>query len=273
MEWRKLKNIILIMLIGLNLALVILVGGPKVSGAYRYAQAGRDAVTFLEEKGIRVLEDPAPQTREMLAQLVERDLTAEVQVAANVLGEGAEQTAVGGEVYRYTSPAGSLQFHSDGAFWVRLKPGAFSLEESREAAAQKVLEQLGISAQTLSQQGLSVVLRQQWEGYPLFNQQTTVVWDDQGGMEINGVRRLYGAPVPDNSRTTISPATALIHFYNGLNQMGGVCSSIDTIEPGYLATTGLNRLMSLTPVWRIQTDTGTYQLDLISGSLERVTEG
>lgn len=273
MEWRKLKNIILILLIGLNLALLLLIGGPKISGAYRYAQANRDAVAFLEAKGIRVSEGSIPRTSGMQAQWVERDRMAEEKAALTLLGEDSSRTAVGGEVYRYAGAAGTIQFHSDGAFWAQLEPGSLPTEEARGGAAQELLEQLGMTAQLLSQQERSVTLREQWEGYPLFSQQTTVTWGEDGGIEVAGVRRLYGVPAADPGRKTISPATALFHFYNGLNRMGGVCSSIDAIEPGYLTATSLNRLMSLTPVWRIRTDTGTYQLDLVSGGLERVSEG
>jgi len=49
-----------------------------------------------------------------------------------------------------------------------------------------------------------------------------------------------------------------------------VCSRVDEIVPGYLSATSLSRQMELTPVWRITTDTGAYQLDLVSGELERV---
>jgi hypothetical protein len=56
-----------------------------------------------------------------------------------------------------------------------------------------------------------------------------------------------------------------------LNRLGDVCSRVDGIEPGYLSVTSLSRQMELTPVWRITTDTGAYQLDLVSGEVERVS--
>lgn len=270
MAWRKLKTIILIMLLALNGALLVLVGGPRVTDYYRHNQARRDAVTFLAEKGIALAEEDIPETEKLTAQILERDLTAEAQAAKSLLGDGAEQVAVGGEVYRYDSPAGSVQFHSDGVFWAELEPGRFPVEGDGEETARKALDKLGFSAETVELEQQKAVLRQTWEGYPLFNQQATVCWDERGLTEISSARRLYGTPVPDSSRKTMTQATALINFYNGLNQMGDVCSRIDAIEPGYLSTTSLNRRMNLTPVWRIVTDTGAYQLDLVSGSLERV---
>ena len=50
-----------------------------------------------------------------------------------------------------------------------------------------------------------------------------------------------------------------------------MCSRVDEIVPGYLSATSLKRQMALTPVWRITTDTGAYQLDLVTGKVERVS--
>jgi hypothetical protein len=50
-----------------------------------------------------------------------------------------------------------------------------------------------------------------------------------------------------------------------------VCSSIDRIDPGYVSAATLSGPITLTPVWRITTDTGAYQLDMITGALTRVT--
>ena len=51
--------------------------------------------------------------------------------------------------------------------------------------------------------------------------------------------------------------------------MGDVCSRGDAIIPGDLTASSLNKVMTLTPVWQVKTDTGAYQLDLVSGKLER----
>jgi hypothetical protein len=47
-------------------------------------------------------------------------------------------------------------------------------------------------------------------------------------------------------------------------------SRVDSIIPGYVSSTALNQRLSLTPVWRVTTDTGAYQLDLVSGELTRL---
>jgi hypothetical protein len=115
------------------------------------------------------------------------------------------------------------------------------------------------------------LVRQIWSGVPLFTQQVTLICEQGCLTALTGGRRLVGEPAADSSRTPITTATALIDFFNGLNALGDVCSSIDRIDPGYVSAATLSGPITLTPVWRITTDTGAYQLDMITGALTRVT--
>lgn len=274
MEWRKLKNIILLILLALNLALAGLIGGPALSDDYRESQAGREAVAFLEQKGISLGGIVLPNPADLEPLSVTRAREEEARLARQLLGEDAVQEARGGEVYRYTSALGVVQFHSNGSFWAQLARDTFPVGDDPAQAARELLEKLEFSGQTVPLEGAgenTLTVRQLWNGAHLFNQQATVLWDETYLMEITGGRRLYGTPAADESRQTITLATALVDFYNGLNQLGDVCSRIDEILPGYLSATSLTRQMELTPVWRITTDTGAYQLDLVSGGVQRVS--
>ena len=271
MEWRKLKNIVLLILLALDLALVALLGGPRLSAFYRQSQADREAVEFLEQKGIGLSESVIPDNSQFQPQIAQRDQEEEGRLAAQLLGENVTQEARGGEVYRYTSQKGVVQFHSDGSFWAELEERAFSLEGGGQNAALEVLDKLGFSGEIVEQGVRSITVRQSWAGGSLFNQQAPVFWNQTGITEIAAGRRLYGTPVRDTSRASIDRATALIDFYNGLNQMGDVCSRVDAIVPGYLTASSLNKVMTLTPIWQVTTDTGAYRLDLVSGELERLS--
>lgn len=270
MEWRKLKNIILIILLALNLALAALIGGPRLSAYTRESQAEREAVLFLEEKGIGVSLDQLPAGEEFQPLQAERDQQTEETIARALLGENTSREIQGGEVYRYASEKGLIQFHSDGSFWAEFAPDQFPLEGDGRGAALAVLQKLGFSGEVMEEGENFLTLRQCLEEGCLFNQQATVTWNENGVSGISPGRRLYGMPVADTGRESIDRASALIAFYNGLSRMGDVCSRIDRVEPGYVSSTSLNRMMTLTPVWRVTTDTGTYQLDLVGGGLERV---
>lgn len=270
MQWRKVKNIILLILVALNLALAALVLGPQLSDHYHQSRADREAVRFLEQKGIDLKAVELPDPELLPPMRVERDRESEQRLAEAVLGADAREQARGGGVYRYTGQAGVLQFHSDGSFMLQLSPGQVPVGEDPAAAALSVLEQMEYTGVCVAADENSVSVEQQWQGIALFTQQATVSWDETGVIGVEEGRRLYGLPVADESRQTVTLATALIGFYNGLNQMGDVCSRVDAIRPGYVSAASLERRMTLTPVWRVTTDTGAYQLDLVSGELTRV---
>ncbi len=273
MAWSKLKNIILLILVALNLALALLIGGPALADLYRETQADREAQLFLEQKGIQFSDISLPDPSALPAQSVAREREEEARLARQLLGEDVAQEARGGEVYRYTSDLGVVQFHSDGSFWAQLTKGAFPVNGDPEGAAVSLLGRLDFHGEIIPQEEdvSAVTVRQVWNGAHLFNQQATVLWDKSGLTEIAAGRRLYGEPEVEPGKQTITLASALIDFYNGLNRLGDVCSRVDQITPGYLSVTSLTRQMELTPVWRITTDTGAYQLDLIGGDVTRVS--
>ena len=82
---------------------------------------------------------------------------------------------------------------------------------------------------------------------------------------------MVGKPQEDPARTTITVSTALISFLNGVSALGDVCNRIDAIEPGYITAASLSGPTALTPVWRVTTDTGAYQLDTVTGAVTRVS--
>ncbi|MCI9157336.1 MAG: hypothetical protein HFF44_10450 [Lawsonibacter sp.] len=174
-------------------------------------------------------------------------------------------------MYRYESPAGAVQFHSDGAFSAEFAPGALPLGEDWEKSCRAYLADMEFQGQLLEREGDRFTFRQLWEGVPLFSQQVTLVCQDGCLVGMAGGRRLAGQPQPDLSRTPITVPTALFGFLNGLSALGDVCSRIDTVEEGYVAAVSLPGPTVLTPVWHITTDTGAYQLDTLTGEVTRVS--
>jgi len=271
MPWSKLKNIILVILAITNLALLVLVGGQAIQGSRLRTRAREDAIQFLRSRGVEVEENAVPQSMDLPPQTAERDLEGEERAAAALLGTPVSAEARGGEVYRYYNEKGSVQFHSDGAISAQLEPGAFPLGEDRTAACLELMGRMGFQGDILGQEGDGLTFRQTWKGAPLFTQQVTLVCT---GGELTGLsagRLLVGEPQPDTTRENISVATALIGFFNGMGALGDVCNRIDAIEPGYVAAASLSGPIVLTPVWRVTTDTGAYQLDTVTGGVTRVS--
>lgn len=271
MPWTKLKNIILVILTVTNLCLLILVAGPAIQNGRQASRAREEAIRFLQSRGVQVDESVIPQTMELSPQTVERDRAEEERAAAALLGSPVTAQARGGEVYRYSSGRGYVQFHSDGAISAQLDPAAFPLGPDREAGCLALLERMGLSGSIVERREDALVFRQSWAGSPLFTQQMTLVCQQGGLAAITAGRQLLGRPQEESGRSTLSVTTALIDFLNGVSALGDVCSRIDDITPGYVTASSLSGPTVLTPVWRITTDTSAYQLDTVTGGLSRVS--
>jgi regulatory protein YycI of two-component signal transduction system YycFG len=271
MEWSKLKNIIILLLVMTNVCLLGFVGQRVWRGNQLEQQARADAIAFLAQRGVQIQQQQIPAAMTLTPQKVERDLPGELALAAALLGTDVQAQDRGGGVYRYFNARGSVQFHSDGAFLATLEPKDFPLGKDPQQDCLALLSRLHFDGELLEQTANAMTFRQCWQGSPVFNRQVTVTWTQEGISSLDGGRRLVGQPTRDDSRASVTTATALIAFFNGLGELGDVCSRIDAIAQGYLSATSLSGPMTLTPVWRVTTDTGTYQLDTVTGAVSRVS--
>lgn len=267
----KLKNVILAILVVTNLCLLALVAFPAIQSGRLLDQAREEAIQFLRSRGVQLDANAIPQSMELAPQSAERDLEGEERAAAALLGSPVTAEARGGEVYRYFNRNGSIQFHRDGACSAQLEPAAFPLGEDRSAGCLAIMERMGLEGDILSEEGDELIFRQTWEGSPLFTQQVTLTCQGNALAGISAGRQLVAVPQADPTRQTVTVATALIEFFNGMSALGDVCNRIDTIETGYVTSVSLSGPTVLTPVWQVTTDTGAYQLDTVTGGVTRVS--
>lgn len=268
MEWSKLKNIIILLLAITNLLLLGLVLQEEREVRLLEREALENAVAFLNQRGIQLEADVPPRRMELLPQQVERQLEREQALAEVLLGRPVQVEALGGQVYRYTGPRGTVQFHNDGAFSGQLGPEALPWSGAEVGEwARDLLKKLDFAGEVLELQEDVAVLRQLWGQAPLLNHRVELHWDD-AGVRLSG-RRLTGEPSAAGGGGVRSVPTALMDIFTGLNRLGDVCSQITRIQPSYVSMSTLHGFITLRPVWHITTDTGFYQLDTVSGQLSR----
>lgn len=272
MESSKLKNMVLLILAAANLCLLFFTVQRRYQEARLQGEALAEAVRFLASRGVSVDGEAVPDAGALSPQLVSRDVEREAALAAGLLGDDTQAQSTGAEVYRYSSGRGSLQFHSSGAFSGEFVPGAVPVGAGTAEDCLALLERLGLQGELLREEDGVLTFRQLWHGVPLFSQQLVLTVGDGSLSSLSAWQQLLGEPAADPGRRTISTSTALIQFLNGVTAMGDVCSRVDGITPGYTGVPPLSGPMALTPVWRITTDTGAYQLDLVTGELSRAVQ-
>lgn len=273
MEWSKIKNIIILVLVFLNVLLLALVTIREGKSAHSQEEARDGIIAFLEKNEIAFLPEKLPEQPAVSPLTVTRSRDHERAMAEALLGE-ARRDDMGGSVrVVYTGADGTAAFTSDGRFDFTLADGArTAVGDSLTRDGADCLALLGLQAVLVETRtdGAETCLEylQSWEGIPLFSCPITLTYQGSALRRIEGIR-LDGTAVPAAGELLDTP-TVLLRFLAGMNDAGYVCSRIDGMTSGYLSSVSAARpVVQLSPVWRIDTDTGAYYVDALTGALSR----
>lgn len=277
MEWSKIKNIILMILLLVNGFLLLLVGGQWLQERYTHHTALQNGARILEQNGIAISEGAAQQlsSAALPPMTAGRDLTAEGALAAALLGADVTCADQSGGVYLYTSPVGSAVFRSGGECSVTFDT-PLPAGDDPAAHALSCLEGLGLEGERLSVEVLPsektvVTLRQRLDGVPLYSCRVEFVYGTGGLLSIRGSLILAPGAVTPSDDGVLDSATALIRFLAAILDSGDLCSAVTDLRPGYLAATSFGSAVTLRPVWLVTTDVSQYYLDCTTGALSRVS--
>lgn len=277
MEWPKLKNIIILILLLLNGFLLVLVGTQYTESTQYERKALERTLQVLEERGIQAEADRLSPAENLPPLTVERELAQELQMARALLGGELEAENQGGGLYRYWNDKGGLTVRAGGELSAVLADSPHWAAEDPERHAAELLKRMDIDAQllgTAQDDGwIRVRFRQCRNGIPLFSCEVEFAYD--GGSRLRSVQgALLSAPdgAAEQARLLTLP-TALTRFSEEIAATGDVCSAIQAMEPGWRGTVQpLSGGVRLSPVWLVTTDTAQYYLDCATGALTRIAE-
>lgn len=271
MEWSKLKNIILIILLITNLFLLGLVGLQEWNASRHRIQAREDALKVVERSGIRMKEEALPEDRLLPVATVERDRGEEAKLLTPLLGEVTE-TALGGGQYFYTGEKGEAYLRNRGDFTVSLPSGAYPLEGEMREHAVNTLSLMGFQGVVADCVGDGeagkVTLVQMWNQVEVHTCQVTALYEGGSLVSITG-NRINGTPVSGGG-VELSAVTGLLRFLEKFGDTGDVCSEVLAMRAGYQLSASLSDSSVLVPVWYVLTDTGSYLLDMTGNQLRKL---
>ena len=271
MAWSKIKTIIIVILLILNLFLLCLVSFLQIRSARYEASALTETIAILARNGIQTEKGVLPSTLARASCSLTRDTEREAQVASLLLGDDTAFSSSGG-LHLYTSEAGSANFRSNGEFSVTLSLSSAGYDSYRDHA-EHLLQTLGVESWYLTQTGNTVTATQCLDGMPVFSSTGIVFSYQEDGTLATILGRIFLGKIAADSELpdAISVSTALLAFLDYAVENGDVCRSIDGMVPGYLIA-ALSDPIRLTPVWVITTDTADYYLDPATGEVTRLTQ-
>ena len=276
MERSKLKTIIILILLLVNIFLLLLVGGQLVQEHQAQRTALTNAGLILKQNGISVSEEALSQmgSAALSALSAVRDTQFEAALAAALLGEDAACTNQSGGLYVYTARAGTMYFRGGGEFSADFTLPVPPDGSPRDHAAA-LLRTLNLSAEEVGVNETApghteVTFLQTVEDAPVYTCSLVFSYAPEGLTSISGTL-FPSAAISPAGASALDGATALIRFLSGILDSGDVCSSVTAIRPGYRMTYSFSGGITLSPVWQVSTDASDYYLDGITGQVSRVT--
>lgn len=274
----KLKNLAILILVLANLALALLVF-PNRFRVRQESETLHDSLCRLyEQQEITLDPDAIPDTVPLYVLELKEDGTGSLQAARALLGENVwlHDTSTR-YLNNYRSENGSCSISQSGEFSAELT-GQESHRDPR-AASRKLLKEMGFSTAALPEPqaaedgSYTISATQQVLGMPVFTGDLVLTWKDGCLTELHGVFFPGAnslARVSDSS--CMSAADALVKFLSIRYELGWVGSAVTGLQQGYIRSeTAAAATVRLTPVWRLETDTGLYQINGITGEITAVS--
>lgn len=270
MSASKLKNIIILVLVVMDLFLAALVIPRVISAAGTDGAATRQIEQLLLENGISAGQGVIPNSGAGTRGVeFRRSADAEQRAAEILLGSNAEKKDMGGGIVSYESGRGEVTFRASGEIYAVLSEppsGNFAHPEN----ALRLMEKMGVSAESITRGAVDgkiyISVAQSIRGVEVRGTALTLVYGVGGLEEISG-RWYQDGSLNYVTTDRLAPATALLDFINSRDQLGYVCAAITEMRVVYTPVSGSDNLLS--PSWLIVTDTGAFLVDF---STRQVTQ-
>ena len=275
MEWHRLKNIIILILLLLNGFLLVLVGIRWSEAAWYDRMALEQTVEALAGRGIEVDPDGLSAAGDLPPLSLERDPEAERKLVRALLDEAVEADNRGGGLYLYRGALGEVSVRAGGELSAVLADSPHWDADSPEEYAAALLKKMGASVRLLGtetqEERTTVRFLQLWNKAPVFSCEVEFVYENGRLRAVQGTLLTAGQGAEEPG-DILSLPTALLRFLDGVTATGDVCSSIRSVEAGYrVASQLLSGGVRLTAVWLVSSDTADYYLDGATGALTRLT--
>ncbi len=277
MDAVKVKNFIILVLVIVNLALLVVIVRDNMRGSEQRREAIEGATGILLDYGISVSKDAELGERTASIYSVVRSEEDERYAAETILG-GAEMTDRGGGIVYYSGVLGEATFRSTGGVELQFygitapttdDPEAMALEYAHILGVQELPGREGVKVRE-GESSTDVEVCCAWQGSRIVNCRLTFTFKEGKLLYISGTRPL-GQTTSEQETAVIDVPTVLMRFIELTQEKGRVCSVLEQLELCYTFSPTAFGGGSLSPVWRLATDTGDFYINALTGKEEAVS--
>ena len=273
----KLKNLVLLVLLLANLALLALLIPDRVNQQRGDAALRQSLCDLYAGQQVQLDPDTVPDTVTIYSLELAEDPAGSAAAAEALLGQSMVQDDATRYQSVYRSDSGQCTISRSGSFRASLegRPAVRDLAKD----AKKTLRAMGFQYLSLSEpQRLragfyTLTATQTVLGVPVFSQGLTLTYANDRLVQLEGV--FYtgaGTLTRISDQPCISAADALVAFLSARVDLGWVGSAVTGMTQGYVRSeTAAAAAVHLTPVWRLETDTGSFDVNGITGEVTAVS--
>lgn len=251
MDSGKLKTAVILILLLVNAAFGWILMTQRKNEADLQAQTRSELVQVMAGMGVAMDEGILPREISMRKYTLTRDMALETTLVQAFLG-AATGRDMGGNIHYYENENGKASFRNSGDFEIRVSLPGGSIE--------KRLIENGL---TLSREGDEFVCL--LDERAVFNCRIRLSAQEGDSYRIYG-RCMLGTLQPGKTIAALNAPTMILRFRDQVEEIGRVFTEIRSIRAGYLLRPAVPA-SELEPVWCIETDGGTWYVNLEKGEL------
>ena len=252
MERSKVKNVVILILLAVDLALGYMLLSESISAKRIDDRARENLVQVLERDGIALM-CAVPDNENIYAIEAVRGTDSEKRTAESLVGSCVMEDQ-GGNIHCYRGEKGDVYFRGSGEFEVIFG------EEADLGSVIRALKKQNVQIDQREGEDYACTGYQFVNGRVLRN--STVTLRVSGGKPTALEGRWLISPVQqDMSAPGADVLTAIMYFASENADSGYGCTEIKSVEPGYYMTAQVSGEFALEPVWDIETDVGCFRVN------------
>lgn len=252
METVRLKNIVIIILVLLNLFLLSLIVSNQVRTNHIARETREQIFLLFEKNNIALSPETAKSDTRADTLVFLRDTEAEKAFAEAILGE-TESSNEGGGIYTYTSPVGVASFHTAGTFDISTTGIAVSDPTSFAAEICRKFDYAD-PITNLEEDGSGTITATEYlQNMPVLNASIIFTFSLGQLISVSGTYLSACEEVP-GEEVSLSATDALSDFVDYTVNSGLICNELLEMETAYVLHSTADGIR-LVPVWLLHSDT------------------
>ena len=186
-----------------------------------------------------------------------------------LLSESTVQRDNGGGTYLYSSPSGSATFRSNGSFTLEIAQPALQAEDYAAFVRTYCPDHYRLAQTDSAGTSDTVTALPYVDGRAVYSAAIVFSFSDRYLSGASGYF-LSSAAAPVESEALITKCSAAVCLMDYCNEEGRICNTITRISTGYTLQTTASIPLLLTPVYRIDTNTYSYDVNAMTGHVSVV---